>query len=359
MDIQELARSKRNKVLPLWVSLRIYGFVYRKKALNQFCDVPYWLTLLPPLILVILLLLLNFLQHGISFSTVTFKVVASSSIIIFIQLLASEAVNRKVIHIFIADITPSIDDLTIWSKIDMHVLKQIGFTAFSTVMGAFLIWRYTDLFSPIRTDWCFICGLAIVLFNTSYGMLMHISSSMSLVQMSSYFSNRLYEFFPTGSPVIRHLANLYSTALLITVLTSIATVSVMVIAFPSPLMFKFAAISLISAIATAIFAFFSHLNSINILIDKGKEKVIAKIQERIDQINQSKEHYLTRNKNALEEIGKLIDISEKIQNAKPRILSINISLKYLLSVVSPIVPLVTNEYTEAIKAMLESIEGNL
>ncbi len=355
--LHELALSKRNKLLPLRASLWIYQFVYRKKALNQCCEVPYWLCFFPAAALMIFLLLITLLQHGIAISSLTLKVIGSVSIIILIQLLASEAVNRKVIHTLSVEIAPPVMNKKLWNKIDAPLREQIIIPILGIVVGLPALVLYaSNLFPSIQVDACFIVGLGFVLFNTSYGMFMHIFSSMSLVRMTSHFRRRLYEFFPTGSPVIRHLANLYSTALMITVITSIATISIVVATFPSPIMFKFAAISLISSMGVSIFAFFFHIHSISVLIDSGKEKVIARIQSRINRINATKDVDPISNNNSLEEIGKLLELSEKIQNAKPRILSVNISLKYLISIISPVAALGNTEYLIAIKAILDSLK---
>ena len=355
--LRELALSKRNKLLPLRASLWIYRCLYRKRVLNQCCEVPYWLCFFPAMALVIFLLLITLIQHGIPISSLTLKVIGSVSIIILIQLLASEAVNRKVIHTLSVEIAPPVTNKQIWNKIDAPLREQIVIPIIGILIGLPLLILYaSNLFPSIQVDACFIVGLGFVLFNTTYGMFMHIFSSMSLVSMTSHFRRRLYEFFPTGSPVIRHLANLYSTALLITVITSIATISIVVAAFPSPIMFQFGAISLISAMGVSIFAFFFHLHSISVLIDRGKEKVIAKIQRRINKISETKDVDPISIKDSLEEIGKLLEISEKIQAAKPRILSVNISLKYLISIISPIAALGNTEYLIAIKGILDTLK---
>jgi hypothetical protein len=275
-----------------------------------------------------------------------------------IQFIASEAVNRLVIHYLSEKIAPAIEEENVWRNMDASPRNQILLPFAGMLIVLPFIFKYSPhLFPAIQLSYSFVAGVALVTFNTLYGMYMHMTSSVALARSLPVFATRLYEFFPTGSPIVRHLANLFSTALLITILTSIATVTVTILIFPSPLMFKIAVIALLSFTGMSIFAFFFHLASISEMIEIGKQKTLKEIQERIAKIKESKS--LSSSKEALEEIGKLIEISEKISNAKARILSINISLKYILSIVSPLLTLSNKDYLPGIQKILDSVKDLL
>ena len=360
MTPRDYAILKRKKVLPLRATLWMYALLLNRRA-NESGNIPYWFSLLLGLVFWVVLLLIAVVSYPVNVPAQALKVNTVFSFTIIIQLLASEAVNRKVIHSLSHRIVPPVMEKEIWTKMDASIREQLLIPLAGVAIGFPLVLLYAKvLFPGFNIDAAFIFGLAVVLFSTCYGMFMHFGSSMALAHMLPRFCGRLYEFFPAGSPIIRHLANLFSTALLITVFTSIFTVLAAIVIFPSPAMFKLAAIALVSSIGLSIFAFFYHLSAISNLVETCKQRVIEKIQVKIDKINKSSGLEQTEyNKQALEEIGKLIELSEKIQASKPKILTTTISIKYIIAVVGPALPLGKAEYLKAIKEILDSLKDTM
>ena len=164
MTPRDYAILKRKKVLPLRATLWMYALLLNRRA-NESGNIPYWFSLLLGLVFWVVLFLIAVVSYPVNVPAQALKVNTVFSFTIIIQLLASEAVNRKVIHSLSHRIVPPVMEKEIWTKMDASIREQLLIPLAGVAIGFPLVLLYAKvLFPGFNIDAAFIFGLAVVLF---------------------------------------------------------------------------------------------------------------------------------------------------------------------------------------------------
>jgi hypothetical protein len=124
MTPRDYAILKRKKVLPLRATMWMYALLLNRRA-NESGNIPYWFSLLLGLVFWVVLFLIAVVSYPVNVPAQALKVNTVFSFTIIIQLLASEAVNRKVIHSLSHRIVPPVMEKEIWTKMDASIREQL------------------------------------------------------------------------------------------------------------------------------------------------------------------------------------------------------------------------------------------
>jgi len=337
MTVKELSFLKKRKILPLRMLLSFSDVLTPRRESNEYADISYGLVISVGFVFW-LLQFAGVAIHGGSYLRPSIISTTAFALILVIQLIASESVNRIVIKSLGVKISPPITDKALWVKMDPSLLKQLIWPLlFAIPLAIGISFSPMNLLADIPRTFGFYLGLFVVSFSTMYGMYMHLSSSTSLSRSISDLVARLYFFNPGLTPIVKELSDLFASSLLITVATSILTVTIALLAFPTSHVGILGIIAFGLVLLMSVTAFFHHQSAIARLVDHAKNNSIAVLHEQTLQLFRLKTSRIEN----LNQIHKLLDISEKIQNASPRVITMEVGLKYGFSIAGPMLSLVT------------------